>query len=76
MAEDLNKVDTELTVAGKNTHFASLYLNQAFNNHHFFEIEVDFEEMDEKWMESPAMLIELIGEPVIIKSVDWGYFWM
>lgn len=66
MAEDLNKVDTELMVAGTKTHFVSLYLSQAFNSHHRFEIEVDFEELDDKWMESPAMLIEMIGEPVII----------
>ncbi|MDR2914848.1 MAG: phage late control D family protein, partial [Tannerella sp.] len=66
MAEDLNKVDTELTVAGAKTHFVSLHLNQSFNSHHSFEIEIDYENLDEKWMESPAKLIDLIGEPVNI----------
>ena len=46
MAEDLNKVDTELMVAGTKTHFVSLYLSQAMNSHNQFEIEVDFEELD------------------------------
>lgn len=66
MAEDLNKVDTELKIAGKKTHFVSLHLNQSFNSHHFFSIEVDFEELDKNWMESPAGIIALIGEPVNI----------
>lgn len=63
---DLNKVDTELMVAGTKTHFVSLYLSQAMNSHNHFEIEVDYEELDEKWMEGPATLIGLIGEPVNI----------
>ncbi len=66
MAEYLNKVDTDLTIAGSKTHFVSLYLNQSFNKHHFFEIEVNYEELDEKWMESAVKQIGLIGEPVII----------
>lgn len=66
MAEDLNKVDTELIVAGKKSHFVSLFLSQAFNAHHHFDIEIDYEDVDEKWMESPAKMIDMIGEPVII----------
>lgn len=66
MAQDLNKVDTELMIAGTKTHFVSLQLQQAFNAHHILEARVDFEEMDKKWMDSPAKLIGLIGEPVNI----------
>jgi uncharacterized protein involved in type VI secretion and phage assembly len=66
MAQDLNKVETTLLVSGAKTHFVSLYLSQAMNSHHHFEIEVDFEEMDRKWMESAANLIGLIGETVNI----------
>lgn len=66
MAEDLNKVDTELKVAGAKTHFVYLSLYQAFNSHHRFEIEIDHEEMSQLWMDSPAKLIDLIGESVII----------
>ena len=66
MAENLNKVDTTLTIAGNKVHFVSIFLSQSFSNHNNFEIVIDFEEMDKKWMESPAKLIGLIGESVII----------
>ena len=66
MAEDLNKVDTIVLIAGAKTHFVSMRLIQAFNNHSSFEIEVDFEELDEKWMDGAAKLIGLIGESVNI----------
>ena len=66
MAGDLNKVDTELNIAGAKTHFVSLRLDQSFNSHHFLEAEINYEEMDEHWMESPAKLIGLIGKSVIV----------
>ena len=51
-------------IAGKKTHFSSLYLHQAFNSHNILEINIDFQEIDELWMENPAKLIGLIGETV------------
>jgi len=66
MASDLNLVETTVVVAGKKIHFFSLSLFQKFNSHHHFEIVVDYEEMDEKWMESASNIIGLIGETVNI----------
>ena len=66
MAGNLDKVDTTVLIGGSKTHFVSLCLNQSFNSHHYCEIEVDYEELDSKWMDSTANLIGLIGEPVVI----------
>lgn len=69
MSEELNKVETTVKVAGKDCFFVSLFLSQGFNRHHHFEITVNYEELDEKWMGSPVKMIQLIGEKVNITIV-------
>lgn len=66
MANPLNLVETTVSIAGNKVHFVTLNLFQKFNSHHYFEIVVDFEELDERWMDGAARLIGLIGEPVNI----------
>lgn len=63
----LNHVETSVSIAGKPVHFVSLSLKQAFNKHHHFEITVNFEELDIKWMENPTRIIKLIGSIVDIE---------
>ncbi len=71
---NLNPVETTVTVAGTKVHFIRLQLNQAFNAHHTFRIEVDFEEFGGNWMDDPTKLINYIGEEVTItmKHKDTG----
>ena len=66
MGNNLNLVETKLAVAGSPCHFTHLTLAQGFNSHHTFEIKLDFQELDEKWMNSPVQIIQLIGEEVEI----------
>ena len=66
MADNLNKVDTTVLVAGKKVHFVSLTLFQAFSAHSSFRVVLDYEEYSNKWMDDTATIINLIGEPVII----------
>jgi Uncharacterized protein conserved in bacteria len=66
MGNNLNLVETKLAVAGSPCHFTHLTLTQGFNSHHTFEIKLDFQELDEKWMNSPVQIIQLIGEEVEI----------
>ena len=65
----LNTVDTSVTIAGTKCHFIKMTLKQGFNSHHTFEIEVNYEELDGKWMENPVKVIKLIGEAVNIDMV-------
>ncbi|MDR0844769.1 MAG: phage late control D family protein, partial [Tannerella sp.] len=62
----LNTVETKLRVAGEACHFRYLHLTQKFNAHHAFEIHVDYEELDSKWMGDPVKLIKLIGQRISI----------
>jgi len=66
MAE-LNKVEVNLTIAGKPCYIVYLQLSQGFNCHHTFQAEVDYEELDDKWMESPAKIMQLIGKDANIE---------
>jgi len=66
MAE-LNKVDVSFSIAGKPYYIVELELHQRFNSHHTFQVVVDFEELDSKWMESPAKIIQLIGQDANIE---------
>lgn len=66
---NLNSVDTQVSIAGQKCHFYKLALNQKFNDHHSFTIEVNYEEFDSMWMENPTKIIKLIGEPVTISMV-------
>lgn len=63
---NLNPVETTITIAGKPCHFVHLTLKQAFNKHSYFEIKVDYEELDSLWMANPIKMIQLIGESVNI----------
>ena len=62
----LNNVETTVSIAGQNCHFIKLSLSQGFNRHHRFEIEINYEELDSKWMENPTKIIKLIGESASI----------
>lgn len=62
----LNNVKATVTIAGQSCYFIRLHLEQKFNSHHRFEIEVNYEELDSKWMENPVKLIKLIGETATI----------
>ncbi|MDR2951304.1 MAG: phage baseplate assembly protein V [Prevotella sp.] len=62
----LNTVETTVIVAGKRVHFVRLHLFQKFNTHHHVEIEIDYEEFGDKWMENPVKLINYIGESINI----------
>ncbi|MDR3339487.1 MAG: hypothetical protein LBT25_05235 [Candidatus Symbiothrix sp.] len=63
---ELNLVETKITVAGKKVSFARLKLQQAFNQHGWFEIEIDHNELEEKWMNDPIPIIKYIGLDVCI----------
>lgn len=63
---NLNPVETRITIAGKPCHFVHLTLKQAFNKHSYFEIKVDYEELDSLWMGNPIQIIQLIGKDVNI----------
>ncbi len=63
----LNSVETTLSIAGKRCHFVTLSLDQKFNDHHTFKAVVDFEELDDQWMENPTKIIKLIGCDVNIE---------
>jgi uncharacterized protein involved in type VI secretion and phage assembly len=67
MGSDLNKVEVSLTVAGKQCYVVSLRLEQGFNCHHTFSCVVDYEELDSKWMESPASVFGMLGQDATIK---------
>ncbi|MDR0712832.1 MAG: phage baseplate assembly protein V, partial [Bacteroidales bacterium] len=67
MGSDLNKVEVSLTVAGQQCYVISLKLAQSFNSHHAFECVVDYEELDSKWMESPASVFGMLGQDVSIE---------
>ena len=66
MAENLNPVETTVNIDGKNILFVALSLNQSFNNHHNFEITVDYEALELNWMNDAAKLMDFIGKDVII----------
>ena len=66
---NLNAIDTRVSIAGQNCLFKRFVLNQKFNEHHSFSIEVDYEELDSLWMENPTKIIKLIGESVTIAMV-------
>ncbi len=74
MAPELNKVETTISIAGKECHFIYLRLDQRFNWHHQFEMHIDFEELETQWMDNPVQIINLMGEPVTItmKHKDGG----
>lgn len=63
---NLNPVETTVSVAGNPCHFIRLSLEQSFNAHHYFRIEVDFEEFGDKWMDNPTKIIDMIGKDVNI----------
>jgi uncharacterized protein involved in type VI secretion and phage assembly len=67
MGNELNKVEVSLTIAGKSYFIVRLKLSQGFNCHHTFEAAIDAEEMDERWLESPAKIIRYIGQDVNIE---------
>jgi len=62
----LNTVDTSVSIAGAECHFVKMTLKQGFNSHHTFEVEVNYEELDGKWMENPVKMIQMIGDEVVI----------
>lgn len=67
MATELNKVEVDLSIAGQSYYIVELKLSQRFNAHHVFTAIVDYEELDSKWMESPAKVIQLIGQDANIE---------
>ncbi|MDR1222190.1 MAG: phage baseplate assembly protein V, partial [Tannerella sp.] len=67
MGKDLNLVEVTLTVGGQPCFFVYMKLHQGFNCHHHFEVTVDYEELDTKWMESPEKIIQLIGQDANIE---------
>ncbi|MDR3095431.1 MAG: phage baseplate assembly protein V [Bacteroidales bacterium] len=67
MGNELNKVEVTLTVAGNTCYVVSMRLVQGFNCHHTFECVVDYEELDSKWMESPANVFNFLGQDVNIE---------
>jgi uncharacterized protein involved in type VI secretion and phage assembly len=67
MEKSLNKVEVSLSVAGQPCFVIHLTLRQGFNCHHTFEATVDYEELDEKWMESPEKIIKFIGQDARIE---------
>lgn len=67
MATELNKVEVSLTLDGKSCYIVHLKLTQGFNRHHTFQAEVDYEELDKNWMESPAVVMQLIGKDANIE---------
>jgi hypothetical protein len=66
MSIEHNKVDVKFSVGGIECYIISLKLVQGFNCHHTFECVVDYEELDEKWMESPGTVFRLLGEDALI----------
>lgn len=66
---NLNPVITTLTVAGKPCHFVHIKLHQTFNNHSYFEIKLDYDQLDILWMNNPIQIIQLMGESVNITMV-------
>jgi len=67
MIKQLNKVEVSFAINGKNCYLVDLSLTQEFNAHHSFIATVDYEELDNKWMESPGKIIQLIGQDVRIE---------
>jgi phage protein D len=67
MGTALNKVEVTLTVAGNKCYVISLRLEQGFNCHHRFECVVDYEDLDSKWMESPAKVFDFLGQDANIE---------
>lgn len=67
MAKELNKVEVGLSIAGQSCYIVELTLSQSFNAHHTFTAIVDYEELDEKWMESPGKIIQMIGQDANIE---------
>lgn len=67
MATKLNKVDISFSIAGQSYYLVDFTLSQRFNAHHTFDAIVDYEELDEAWMESPAKVIGLIGQEAQIE---------
>ncbi|MDR3340157.1 MAG: phage late control D family protein, partial [Candidatus Symbiothrix sp.] len=65
MAE-LNLVVTTVCISGKEVHFARLKLQQAFNQHSWFEIEIDHTEFSGRWMDDAIPIIKYIGLDVCI----------
>ena len=64
---ELNKVEVKATIGGTECYIVSLKLSQYFNAHHTFECIVDYEDLDEKWMQSPQTVFALLGEDVTIE---------
>ena len=66
MSSTLNPVQTTITVGGKPCHFVHIKLHQTFNNHHTFQIKLDYDQLDTLWMNNPVQIIQLIGKEVNI----------
>ncbi len=62
----LNSVGTTIFINEKLIHFQFLKLYQSLNNHHQFEIEVDFQGFEPQWMHNPAQIVKLMGKGVNI----------
>ena len=64
---DLNKVEVKATIGGTECYVIRMRLEQGFNCHHTFEIIVDYNALDKKWMESAALVYQLLGQDVNIE---------
>ncbi|MEN9919421.1 MAG: hypothetical protein RL662_1857 [Bacteroidota bacterium] len=64
---NLNPVETSISLSGKKIHFVELELNQRFNQHHICRILIDFEELDKSWMNDPVKIVKYIGEPLVVE---------
>ena len=64
---ELNKVEVKATIGGTECYIINMRLEQGFNSHHIFEIVVDYNDLDTKWMESPEKIFKLLGKDVIIE---------
>ncbi|MDR2147764.1 MAG: phage late control D family protein, partial [Tannerella sp.] len=62
-----NKVEVKAKVAGNDCYVVKLRLEQGFNSHHTMDLVVDYNDLDSSWMESPAVIFELLGKDVEIE---------
>lgn len=70
MSSLFDVVKTNIQIAGKPCLFVDLVLNQSFNAHHRFRIEVNYEALGQKWMSSPREIVLLVGEELTISMIS------
>lgn len=66
MLEELNSVSTTVAINGQTIPVVKLMLEQEFNHHHKFEILLNYEVLEKKWMMQPRKVLSLIEGEVAI----------